>query len=185
MPPPTISHPATTKSPPSHLLHSTVANNNCLHTFGNLQADRTRECRHSRQTLAKPSYNQTQCNSAATETCQRPSRRRYSSIYAVGAVLQHIKIQAKQHNTTSTFAQSLNRSIVRRLRIIRLVRGTNNVHKVPQTSGIARGSCPLFTAPPPAHSSNQQPKSTSQAHKSINNSSFLLHLTTHVNESST
>jgi hypothetical protein len=82
MPPPTTSHSATTKL-------STVAdNNNCLHNFCNLRKPE-RECRHPQQTPTKTSHNKTQCNSAATDTCQRPSRWRYSSIYTVDAVFQH------------------------------------------------------------------------------------------------
>ena len=99
--------------PPSNLLQSTVAHNNCLHTSGSLQATRVRASRHSQQTFTETSYNQTQCTSAATETCHGPSRRRYSSNHNVGAVFQYNNTQTTQS------VPSLIRSIVRRLRIIR------------------------------------------------------------------
>jgi hypothetical protein len=151
--------------PLSHLLHSKAARNNCLHTYGNLQANQVRECRHRQQTPTRISHNQTQCNSGATETCQKSSRPRYPTINTVGAIFRHNTIQTTQR------VPSPIRSIVRRLRIIRLVRDTDNALHVPQTSGIDGGSCLSFTASPPAHGSNQQPKSTSQAHNPIHNSS--------------
>jgi hypothetical protein len=142
--------------PPSYLLHSTVAHNNCLHTSGSLQATRVRASRHSQQTFTGTSYNQTQCNSAATETCHGPSRRRYSSNHNVGAVFQYNNTQTTQS------VPSLIRSIVRRLRIIRLVRGTDNAPQVPHTLASLEASNYSQQPPAQAQLKNSSPQLNTQ-----------------------
>jgi hypothetical protein len=173
MPPTTISHPATTKQPttingspqqlPTHFRQPPSNPSERISTF-------TTDSK-------KISYNQTQCNSTATETCHRSSRRR---LFINSYRRRSLSTQQNPNNTMSTFTHTLNRPTSTH-HSPGAWRG--QCHKCSSDFGIA-GGFRLFTVQPPAHGSNQNLKPTHQSAAQAHNRRFLLKLTTQINESS-